>query len=129
MFRSYYSSLMYKVGHPWGFVRANSTVQCNPHVCPCQTGAASAHSAPPKLTHPSTQAILAATQRSFAAIKRRVGSHASTGIFFLERPFFDVNVELKVGGRDCRGGTLAAALLVFWGFAGHFAVEVHIPKC
>ncbi|KIZ06068.1 Dynein gamma chain, flagellar outer arm [Monoraphidium neglectum] len=42
------------------------------------------------------KAILASTQRSFAAIKRRVGSHTSTGIFFMERPFFDVDVELKV---------------------------------
>jgi dynein heavy chain len=42
------------------------------------------------------RAILAATQRSFAAIKRRVGSSAPTGFFYLERPFFDANVELQV---------------------------------
>jgi dynein heavy chain, axonemal len=42
------------------------------------------------------QAILAATQKSFAAMKRRLGSKTCTGIFYLERPFFDVDVELKV---------------------------------
>jgi dynein heavy chain len=53
LFRSYYSSLMYK-------------------------------------------AILLATQRSFAAMKRRLGSKTATGIFYMERPFFDVDVELKM---------------------------------
>lgn len=42
------------------------------------------------------QAILGATQRSFAAMKRRLGSKATTGIFYMERPFFNVDVELKV---------------------------------
>lgn len=42
------------------------------------------------------RAILAAVQRSFAAIKRRVGSSTATGVFFLERPFFDASVELRV---------------------------------
>lgn len=42
------------------------------------------------------RAILAAVQRSFSAIKRRVGSSTATGIFFLERPFFDASVELRV---------------------------------
>lgn len=42
------------------------------------------------------QSILLATQRSFAAMKRRLGSKAATGIFYMERPFFDVDVELKV---------------------------------
>lgn len=37
-----------------------------------------------------------ATQRSFYAMKRRLGSKAATGIFYMERPFFDVDVELKV---------------------------------
>lgn len=41
------------------------------------------------------QAILAATQRSFAAMKRRLGSKTATGIFYMERPFFDVDIELK----------------------------------
>uniref|UniRef100_A0A383W453 AAA+ ATPase domain-containing protein n=1 Tax=Tetradesmus obliquus TaxID=3088 RepID=A0A383W453_TETOB len=53
LFRSYYSSLMYK-------------------------------------------SILLATQRSFAAMKRRLGSKTATGIFYMERPFFDVDVELKL---------------------------------
>lgn len=43
------------------------------------------------------QAILGATQHSFAAMKRRLGSKATTGIFYMERPFFNVDVELKVG--------------------------------
>lgn len=30
------------------------------------------------------------------AMKKRLGSKTSTGIFFMERPFFDVDVELKV---------------------------------
>jgi hypothetical protein len=42
------------------------------------------------------QSILLATQRSFAAMKRRLGSKTATGIFYMERPFFDVDVELKV---------------------------------
>jgi len=70
------------------------TTAATPPTYPCKPTCA--HPPPPTTTH---QAILAATQRSFSAIKRRVGSHASTGIFFLERPFFDVNVELKVRRR------------------------------
>lgn len=31
------------------------------------------------------------------AMKRRLGSRASGGFLFMERPFFDVDVELKVG--------------------------------
>lgn len=42
------------------------------------------------------QSILLATQRSFAAMKRRLGSKTATGIFYMERPFFDVDVELQV---------------------------------
>lgn len=30
-------------------------------------------------------------------MKRRLGSKTATGVFFMERPFFDVDVELKVG--------------------------------
>lgn len=45
------------------------------------------------------QAVLGATQRSFAAMKRRLGSKAATGIFYMERPFFNVDVELKVRRR------------------------------
>lgn len=44
------------------------------------------------------QSILLATQHSFAAMKRRLGSKTATGIFYMERPFFDVDVELKVTG-------------------------------
>lgn len=42
------------------------------------------------------QAILNCTQKSFAAMKRRLGSKMSTGFLFMERPFFDVDIELKV---------------------------------
>jgi hypothetical protein len=45
---------------------------------------------------PCVQSILLATQHSFAAMKRRLGSKTATGIFYMERPFFDVDVELKV---------------------------------
>lgn len=55
------------------------------------------NSAPPNLACPCLQSILLATQRSFAAMKRRLGSKTATGIFYMERPFFDVDVELKVG--------------------------------
>eukprot|EP00882_Tetradesmus_deserticola_P029956 GHRQ01033598.1.p1 GENE.GHRQ01033598.1~~GHRQ01033598.1.p1 ORF type:complete len:173 (+),score=58.59 GHRQ01033598.1:276-794(+) len=42
------------------------------------------------------KSILLPTQRSFAAMKRRLGSKTATGIFYMERPFFDVDVELKL---------------------------------
>ena len=42
------------------------------------------------------QAILAATRASFTALKHRLGSKSSGAFMFLERPFFDVDVELKV---------------------------------
>mmetsp|Transcript_5388 Transcript_5388/g.12712 ORF Transcript_5388/g.12712 Transcript_5388/m.12712 type:complete len:4322 (-) Transcript_5388:507-13472(-) len=42
------------------------------------------------------QAILTATQKSLQAMKRRLGSKASAGFLFIERPFFHVDVELKV---------------------------------
>lgn len=42
------------------------------------------------------QAIMSATQKSLGALKRRLGSKTATGIQFMERPFFDVDVELKV---------------------------------
>ena len=42
------------------------------------------------------QAILTATKRSFAAMKKRLGSRSSGGFLFVERPFFDVDVELTV---------------------------------
>ncbi|PNH08753.1 Dynein gamma chain, flagellar outer arm [Tetrabaena socialis] len=41
-------------------------------------------------------AIMVCTLRSLQAMKRRLGSKTSTGIFFMDRPFFDVDVELKV---------------------------------
>jgi dynein heavy chain len=50
------------------------------------------------------QSILLATQRSFAAMKRRLGSKTPTGIFYMERPFFDVDVELKVR-RKCKSAS------------------------
>lgn len=42
------------------------------------------------------KAVLSATKMSFSALKKRLGSKQATGVFFLERPFFDVDVELKV---------------------------------
>ena len=42
------------------------------------------------------QAILTATKRGFASMKKRLGSRSSGGFLFVERPFFDVDVELTV---------------------------------
>jgi dynein heavy chain len=42
------------------------------------------------------QAILTATKKSFNAMKKRLGSRSSGGFLFVERPFFDVDVELTV---------------------------------
>jgi hypothetical protein len=55
------------------------------------------------------QSILSATQRSFAAMKRRLGSKHTTGIFYLERPFFNVDVELKVNINCCMVDCLQAS--------------------
>lgn len=44
------------------------------------------------------QAILTATQKSLQAMKRRLGNKTSTGFLYMERPFFDVDVELRVRG-------------------------------
>ena len=41
-------------------------------------------------------AVLRATRRSFGRLRRRVGSRASGGFLFVERPFFEVTVELAV---------------------------------
>ena len=42
------------------------------------------------------QAVLAATKNSFNKMKRRLGSRSSGGFLFVERPFFDVDVELAI---------------------------------
>ena len=42
------------------------------------------------------QAILTATKRGFGDMKKRLGSRSSGGFLFVERPFFDVDVELTV---------------------------------
>ena len=42
------------------------------------------------------RAVLSATKGSLRKIKARVASRASAGFLFLERPFFDVNVELTI---------------------------------
>ena len=42
------------------------------------------------------RAILNATKNSFMALKKRIGSGASGGFLFIERPFFDVDVELTI---------------------------------
>jgi dynein heavy chain len=41
-------------------------------------------------------AVLHATRQTIAVLKARLGSRTSGGFLFLERPFFDVNVELSV---------------------------------
>jgi dynein heavy chain len=46
-----------------------------------------------KLTY---QAVLGCTQKSLDMLKRRVSSRTLAGFPFVERPFFDVNVELQV---------------------------------
>ncbi len=43
------------------------------------------------------QAILTCTQKSLQAMKKRLGSKTHGGFLYMERPFFDVDVELKVG--------------------------------
>eukprot|EP00940_MAST-03C_sp_MAST-3C-sp2_P002393 g2393.t1 len=42
------------------------------------------------------RAILTCTKESLGAIKKRVGSRGSTGFLFVERPFFDLDVQLSV---------------------------------
>ena len=42
------------------------------------------------------RAILNTTKNSFMALKKRIGSGASGGFLFVERPFFDVDVELTI---------------------------------
>eukprot|EP00741_Cyanophora_paradoxa_P017811 tig00021017_g17202.t1 len=42
------------------------------------------------------QAILQATKASFTVLKKRLGSRSSGGFLYVERPFFDVNVELSI---------------------------------
>jgi dynein heavy chain len=42
------------------------------------------------------QAVLAATKNSFNKMKKRLGSRSSGGFLFVERPFFDVDVELAI---------------------------------
>ena len=41
-------------------------------------------------------ALLATTKASFESMKKRLGSRASGGFLFVERPFFDVDIELTV---------------------------------
>eukprot|EP00854_Cymbomonas_tetramitiformis_P001067 gene1068-1616_t len=42
------------------------------------------------------QAVLAATKNTFNKMKKRLGSRSSGGFLFVERPFFDVDVELSI---------------------------------
>ena len=42
------------------------------------------------------RAVLSCTKQSLQAIKKRVGSRASGGFLFLERPFFDVDIALTI---------------------------------
>jgi dynein heavy chain, axonemal len=41
-------------------------------------------------------AVLSSTKSSFNALKRRLGSKQTGGFLFVERPFFDVDVELTI---------------------------------
>lgn len=51
---------------------------------------------PATLTSLVLQAILSATRASFTAMKKRLGSRASAGFLYVERPLFDVSVQLSV---------------------------------
>jgi dynein heavy chain len=42
------------------------------------------------------RAILNATKNSFLALKKRIGTSGGSGFLFVERPFFDVDVELTI---------------------------------
>ena len=42
------------------------------------------------------RAVLHTTKGALRKVKKRVGSRASGGFLFLERPFFDVNIELTI---------------------------------
>ena len=42
------------------------------------------------------RAILTTTKRSLQIVKKRIGSTSSGGFLFVERPFFDVDVELSI---------------------------------
>ena len=42
------------------------------------------------------QAVLAATKRSLAALRKRLGGSQAGGVFFLERPFFNISLQLSV---------------------------------
>ena len=47
------------------------------------------------------QAVLAATKRSLAALRKRLGGSLGVGAFFLERPFFNVSLQLAVPNVIC----------------------------
>jgi len=66
-------------------------------------------------------AILNATKNSFIALKKRLGSRVTGGFLFVERPFFDVDVELSVPNvtmspslEDIQNAINQCALLVIW---------------
>eukprot|EP00854_Cymbomonas_tetramitiformis_P002070 gene2070-2767_t len=42
------------------------------------------------------QAVLTSTRRTFDKMKRRLGSRSSGGFLFVERPFFEVDIELCI---------------------------------
>jgi hypothetical protein len=107
LLRSYFSGEMYKVGS--SSPRAY-TADLRPdwHGLPWRQPPGLLQSAAAQLARqrrlpydpppppPSLQAILACTRSTFTAMKRRLASSTCTGIFYMERPFFDVDVELKV---------------------------------
>lgn len=66
-------------------------------------------------------AILNATKNSFIALKKRLGSRVTGGFLFVERPFFDVDVELSVPNvtmspslEEIQTAINQCALLVIW---------------
>ncbi len=66
-------------------------------------------------------AILSATKNSFIALKKRLGSRVTGGFLFVERPFFDVDVELSVPNvtmspslEEIQTAINQCALLVIW---------------
>lgn len=65
-------------------------------------------------------AITTCTLNSLQAMKRRLGSKTSTDIYFMERPFFDVDVELKVQRPVGLGGW-------GWGFKTWMASPFLLP--
>ena len=50
------------------------------------------------------QAVLTAVKRSLGALRKRLGGSQGGGVFFLERPFFNVSLQLAVPHVICSPG-------------------------